>query len=175
MSLCVIPWALDGLLSSKVTLINSYLSKQSPVSMRRRSRDGWDQTGLCFQKVWPSIVFFWCFCWNVSSNWDHCYVVYLPLPDYFFIDVYFTKSLFSLFHHCLTWKMGFLYLTPWTSFRLYLHGQLVGEEASEAPPPLMWASNLLSTTNLCATSCWWYLQLSAEDVSGPRLAGPRQR
>lgn len=28
-----------------------------------------------------------------------------------------------------------------------------------------------STANLCATSCWWYLRLSAEDVFGPKRAG----
>ncbi len=30
---------------------NSYLSNQSSVSMRSSSRNGWNQTGLCFQKV----------------------------------------------------------------------------------------------------------------------------
>ena len=104
---------------------NSYLSKQS--SVRSRRQGGWDLTGLCLLKVWPSLVFNWKVSSHISAVQFICHAGQ-TLSRYLVIDFYLTKSLFP--RHCITAVQNFHVLLILATSSPDMPDSLEGKEKS---------------------------------------------
>lgn len=135
----------------------SYLTKQSCVCA------WWVAVRSAGSNRFPKSLTFFCFFGgNLSSKIDCLYVIkYLRGNRLFFLSNPFS----------LTWHADVI-----SQIVATVYGCFVERKAKEALSLSTCMPGIcLSMTSLCATSCWWYLQLSAEDVFGPGLAGPQRR